>query len=71
MRGRVNAIRTFKGLVADLRIKRICEQILPKYSIPKLFIPIDQIPLTETGKVARAEAQTIAENNDVISNKNQ
>ena len=47
-------------------IKRICEQILPKYSIPKLFIPIDQIPLTETGKVARAEAQTIAENNDVI-----
>jgi len=52
-------------------IKRICEQILPKYSIPKLFIPIDQIPLTETGKVARAEAQTIAENNDVISNKNQ
>ena len=26
MRGRVNAIRTFKGLVADLRLKRILDE---------------------------------------------
>ena len=37
--------------------KAICEQHLPKYHIPKAYIHIDQIPLTETGKPARKQAE--------------
>lgn len=43
-------------------IKQICQQRLPKYYQPKLFIPVKCIPLTETGKPARSEAIKIAEN---------
>lgn len=42
------------------RIKQVCKQKLPKYYQPKLFIPVDSIPLTRTGKPARAEALKIA-----------
>ena len=31
----------------------ICEQVLPKYHQPKVYLHINQIPLTETGKPAR------------------
>ena len=34
MRGRVNAIRTFKGLVADLRFKTHFQQLLGKFYAP-------------------------------------
>lgn len=40
--------------------KAICEKYLPKYHIPKAYIHVDQIPLTETGKPARKKAETIA-----------
>ena len=39
--------------------KAICEKHLPKYHIPKVYIHIDQIPLTETGKPARKQAEQI------------
>ena len=39
--------------------KAICEKYLPKYHVPKVYIHIDQIPLTETGKPARKQAQQI------------
>ncbi len=42
-------------------IQQICETVLPKYWQPRLYIPIDEIPLTETGKPARAEAYNIAQ----------
>ena len=35
------------------QVKTICQQVLPKYHQPKLYIKIDKIPLTETGKPAR------------------
>lgn len=41
-------------------IKKTCKQILPKYYMPKLFINVEHIPLTETGKPARLEAMKIA-----------
>ena len=41
--------------------KQICEKVLPKYHIPKVYIHVDQIPLTETGKPARKKAELLAE----------
>jgi len=38
----------------------ICEKVLPKYHIPKAYIHVDQIPLTETGKPARKKAELLA-----------
>jgi len=37
-----------------------CERILPKYQQPKLYKRVDNIPLTETGKPARKEAENLA-----------
>lgn len=42
-------------------IKEICEKVLPKYYQPRLYIQVDNIPMTETGKPSRAEAIKIAE----------
>ena len=39
--------------------KLICEKYLPKYHIPKAYVHIDKIPLTETGKPARKQAADI------------
>ena len=38
----------------------ICEKVLPKYHIPKAYIHVNQIPLTETGKPARKQAELLA-----------
>ena len=38
----------------------ICEKVLPKYYIPKAYIHVNQIPLTETGKPARKQAELLA-----------
>ena len=45
-------------------IRQICESVLPKYWQPRLYIPVKAIPLTETGKPARAEAERIAKASD-------
>lgn len=41
-------------------IRRICENVLPKYWRPKYYIFIEKLPLTATGKPARAKALDIA-----------
>ena len=38
----------------------ICEQVLPKYHQPKVYLHVNQIPLTETGKPARKGAEELA-----------
>ncbi len=43
------------------RVKTVCKEHLSKFQQPRHFIHIDRLPLTETGKPARAEAQRIAE----------
>ena len=40
-----------EGSPSDART--ICERVLPKYHQPKAYLHLDQIPLTETGKIAR------------------
>ena len=41
-------------------VRRCCEECLPTYWRPRLYISVDRIPLTETGKPARREAERIA-----------
>jgi O-succinylbenzoic acid--CoA ligase len=41
-------------------VKTCCERILPRYWQPRLYLHVNHIPLTGTGKPARAEAEKIA-----------
>lgn len=43
-------------------IEAVCRQLLDRYEVPRHFLPINQLPLTETGKPARAEAKRLAAN---------
>jgi O-succinylbenzoic acid--CoA ligase len=40
--------------------RAVCERILPKYYQPKVYLHVDKIPLTETGKPARKQAEALA-----------
>ena len=41
-------------------LKTLCEQELPHYWRPRYYISVAKIPLTETGKIARKEAEALA-----------
>ena len=41
--------------------ENVCRQYLPKHWQPRCYLHVDSIPLTGTGKPARAEAQMLAE----------
>ena len=47
-----------EGSVDEAR--QVCERILPKYYQPRVYLHIDHIPLTETGKPARQQAAQLA-----------
>ena len=47
-----------EGSVSDAR--EICERILPKFHQPHAYLHVSQIPLTETGKPSRHEAEKLA-----------
>ena len=40
--------------------KAVCEAVLPKYQHPKAYVHVDEIPLTETKKPARRQAERLA-----------
>ena len=42
-------------------VEEKCKSVMPKYWLPRLYIHVDAVPQTETGKPARAEAAMIAE----------
>ncbi len=42
-------------------VEEKCKSVMPKYWLPRLYIHVDAVPETETGKPARAEAVKIAE----------
>ena len=46
-------------------VRQICERILPRYWRPRETVHVDHIPLTPTGKPARAEAMKLL--NDLIA----
>ena len=41
-------------------IRRICEEKLPAYWVPKMYLPVEELPLTGTRKPDRATARRIA-----------
>ena len=41
-------------------LKEQCRTLLDKYEVPRYVICVEKLPLTETGKPARAEAKMIA-----------
>ena len=42
-------------------VEEKCKSVMPKYWLPRLYIHVDAVPQTETGKPARAEAAMIVE----------
>jgi O-succinylbenzoic acid--CoA ligase len=38
---------------------RVCRQVLPKYWQPRRIVVVDRLPMTQTGKPARAEAEKL------------
>lgn len=46
--------------IDTLMIMDVCRKVLPHYWIPKDIVTIEKVPLTPTGKPARAEAEKIA-----------
>jgi O-succinylbenzoic acid--CoA ligase len=47
-----------EGAVEEAR--QVCALVLPRYHQPKAYLHVDKIPLTETGKPARKQAEDIA-----------
>ena len=47
------------GAVEELR--QVCRQLLTKYEQPRLYLSVDRLPMTETGKPARKRAEQLAE----------
>jgi O-succinylbenzoic acid--CoA ligase len=46
-----------EGSVDEAR--EVCQRVLPKYHQPRAYIHLDHIPLTETGKPARKQAESL------------
>ena len=40
--------------------RQVCEAVLPKYQRPKAYVHVSEIPLTETKKPARRQAEELA-----------
>jgi len=56
--GEVSVLLT-EGPVDEAR--QVCERVLPKYHLPRHYLHVDHLPLTETGKPARQQAARIAQ----------
>ena len=44
----------------EAEVRHICEEKLPAYWVPKIYLPVEELPLTGTGKPDRATARRIA-----------
>ena len=40
----------------------VCQRVLPKYWQPRDYVHTDQVPMTETGKPARKQAEQLVQN---------
>ena len=41
-------------------LREVCQRVLPKYWQPRAYLHVDSLPMTETGKPARKEAERLA-----------
>ena len=48
------------GTVSTDGLLALCSKALPAYWVPKRFVKVACLPMTETGKPARAEAESMA-----------
>lgn len=48
------------GTVSTDGLLALCSKALPAYWVPKRFVKVARLPMTETGKPARAEAESMA-----------
>ncbi|HDV4620899.1 TPA: acyl-CoA synthetase, partial [Bacillus anthracis] len=55
-----------KGSATRQQLKRFCLQRLSSFKIPKEWYFVDEIPYTNSGKIARMEAKSIIENQEKI-----
>ena len=51
------AVLLTEGAVDEARA--VCQRVLPKYHQPRAYVHVDHIPLTETGKPARKQAEKL------------
>ena len=51
-----------EGSVDEARL--VCQRVLPKYYQPRAYLHVARIPLTETGKPARKQAERLASQGD-------
>ncbi len=51
-----------EGSVDEARL--VCQHVLPKYHQPRAYLHVARIPLTETGKPARKQAERLASQGD-------
>lgn len=48
------------SMLSEEELRNICTEVLPLYWAPKRYVFVDKLPMTETGKPARAEAERMA-----------
>ena len=41
-------------------LEKLCRHVLPRYWVPRAYLRVSEIPLTETGKKARVAARELA-----------
>ncbi|MBQ8276901.1 MAG: o-succinylbenzoic acid (OSB) synthetase, partial [Bacteroidaceae bacterium] len=51
----------YEGDVSAAYVAERCRSVLSRYELPKHFLKVQSLPLTETGKPARREARKMAE----------
>lgn len=52
-----SASSSFISSISEEELRNICTKALPPYWVPKKYVFVDKLPMTETGKPARAEAE--------------
>lgn len=51
---------SFVPSLSEEKLRNICAECLPPYWVPKKYVFVNKLPMTETGKPARAEAERMA-----------
>lgn len=51
------ALTSLDAVFSEDDLRNICTSVLPPYWVPKKYVFVDKLPMTETGKPARAEAE--------------
>jgi O-succinylbenzoic acid--CoA ligase len=41
-------------------LSEVCMNALPRYWVPRHYLHVNRLPMTETGKIARKEAEQLA-----------